>query len=500
MSKIFKRVAAALMALAMIASMAACVKDKEGSNAQDVEAVTVGSHTLSAVELNYFFVDAVVDWYGANANYVYLLGFDPAKPLSQQLISSTTGETWADSFMSTALDNIRSTYALYDLAMANGFKLTPAENKLILGHIKELQETIDYYNKLYQSQGSSYPYSTVDEYLVMAYGEGANTESYQKYYEVCTIANLYYENYGNNLSYGDKILRDYEKDKYHTFNSYSYAVYYVALKDYDSKEAAQAVAQQLATGSYADQAAFNEAIKALEINTGKERPKLSTVNNNTLYSKLPTSYNQWLADDARVSGDLTMVPHLLVENDEKSLQGYYVVRYDSVNTNDYLMKNVRHVLIAFKGGVMNAVTGETTYSKEAKDAAKLKAEKLFVEFRTGAMTESMFASMANQFSDDGDGTTGGLYENIYRGQMVKAFEDWCFDPFRKTGDVEMVETEYGWHIMYFVSDSELTFRDQLVTNELRLEDLKNWYEGLLDSTKIELLDDSCVNKDLVLSK
>ena len=116
------------------------------------------------------------------------------------------------------------------------------------------------------------------------------------------------------------------------------------------------------------------------------------------------------------------------------------------------------------------------------------------------MTESMFASLANQFSDDGDGTTGGLYENIYRGQMVKAFEDWCFDPFRKTGDVEMVETEYGWHIMYFVSDSELTFRDQLVTNELRLEDLKNWYEGLLDSTKIELLDDSCVNKDLVLSK
>ena len=153
MSKIFKRVAAALMALAMVASMAACVKNNDGNQAQKTDAVTVGNHTLSAVELNYFFVDAVVDWYSANANYAYLLGFDPSKPLSQQVISTTTGETWADSFLNTALDNIRSTYALYNLAMANGFKLSAAEHKQVLNHIRELEETIAYYSKLYAEQG-----------------------------------------------------------------------------------------------------------------------------------------------------------------------------------------------------------------------------------------------------------------------------------------------------------------------------------------------------------
>ena len=333
----------------------------------------------------------------------------------------------------------------------------------------------------------------------MAYGEGATTETYQKYYEICTIANTYYMNYGDTLVYGNKALREYEADKYHQFSSYSYAVYYVAVKDYDSAEQAKTVAQQLADGVYADQAAFDEAIKNLDINAGKEYPKLSQQNANKLYSQLPTSYSSWLTESDRTAGDITMVPHLLVEDDEKSLQGYYVVRFEGINDNNYLMKNVRHVLIAFKDGVMNAVTGETTYSKEAKETAKKNAEKLFVEFRTGAMTEVMFAALANQFSDDGDGTTGGLYENVYMGQMVKPFEDWCFDPLRKAGDVEMVETEYGWHIMYFVSNSETTFRDQLITNELRNNDIKTWYEDLLKNTSIDLLSDAFVNKDLVLN-
>ncbi len=63
----------------------------------------------------------------------------------------------------------------------------------------------------------------------------------------------------------------------------------------------------------------------------------------------------------------------------------------------------------------------------------------------------------------------------------------------------MVETQYGWHIMYFVSDSEITFRDYLITNELRNNDVKTWYEDLLKNTNIDLLTDSFVNKDLVLN-
>ena len=499
MTNIFKRVAAMLMALAMMASMAAC-KDNTGEKEKKTEAVKVGDHILSAVELNYFFVDAVVDWYSVNGNYAHLMGFDASKPLSEQIISSATGETWADSFLDTALDNIRSTYALYDLAMANGFKLSGSQLAQINSHIKELEDTIDYYNKQYADMGITSPYTSVDEYLLLAYGEGASQDSYLQYYEVCVTANAYFSAYGDTLTYNDATLREYEANKYAQYNSYSYAVYYVAVKDYANAEEAESVANQLAAGSYADQAAFDEAIRNLSINEGKAYPKLSEVCDNKLYSKLPASYAEWMADSKRVSGDMTVAPHLLVADNEDSLQGYYVVRYDSVNENKYFMKNVRHVLCAYKGGVMNAVTGETTYSEEEKATAKKTADKLYLEFRTGAMTELVFATMANQFSDDGDGTTGGLYENVSMGQMVKPFEDWCFDPIRRTGDVDMVETEYGWHIIYFVGNTEYTYRDYLLTNDKKAEDIKAWYDALFEDMKIELLNDTFVNKDMVLGK
>ena len=37
--------------------------------------------------------------------------------------------------------------------------------------------------------------------------------------------------------------------------------------------------------------------------------------------------------------------------------------------------------------------------------------------------------------------------------MVPAFNEWIFDPSRNTGDTAIVETEFGFHIMYFVQVS-----------------------------------------------
>ncbi len=38
--------------------------------------------------------------------------------------------------------------------------------------------------------------------------------------------------------------------------------------------------------------------------------------------------------------------------------------------------------------------------------------------------------------------------------MVETFNDWCFDPARKPGDTGIVETSYGYHVMYFVGQTE----------------------------------------------
>ena len=69
-----------------------------------------------------------------------------------------------------------------------------------------------------------------------------------------------------------------------------------------------------------------------------------------------------------------------------------------------------------------------------------------------------FAELANTHSTDpGSNTNGGLYENVYEGQMVKPFEQWCFDETRQYGDSGLVRTDYGYHIMFFVASRDIWY-------------------------------------------
>ena len=115
----------------------------------------------------------------------------------------------------------------------------------------------------------------------------------------------------------------------------------------------------------------------------------------------------------------------------------------------------------------------------AKTGLKKKdAEAVLAEWKNGDKTEDSFAALAAEHTEDtGSAQNGGLYENVRPGQMVPEFNDWCFDKNRKAGDVEIVETDYGYHVMYFVSNDgkyydstiRVTLANQDVTAEL--EDL-----------------------------
>ena len=37
--------------------------------------------------------------------------------------------------------------------------------------------------------------------------------------------------------------------------------------------------------------------------------------------------------------------------------------------------------------------------------------------------------------------------------MVPAFNDWCFDASRQYGDYGLVQTNYGYHVMFFVNST-----------------------------------------------
>ena len=144
--------------------------------------------------------------------------------------------------------------------------------------------------------------------------------------------------------------------------------------------------------------------------------------------------------------------------------------------------------------------GRTTYSDEEKAAAMTAAQEILDGWMKGEATEDSFAALASEKTgDEGSKDNGGLYEDIYPGQMVTAFNDWCFDAGRKVGDTGIVETEYGCHVMYFSGNSATTYRVYMVTEDLRTDAFNAWTEELLANTAMTAGDSKYVRTDVVLS-
>lgn len=112
--------------------------------------------------------------------------------------------------------------------------------------------------------------------------------------------------------------------------------------------------------------------------------------------------------------------------------------------------DVRHILICPKGGTTDE-NGQTTYSDAEWEACRAEAQKILDQWNAEGATEELFAQYAIQYTEDyGTASTGGLYQDIPKGKTVEPFETWCFDESRQYGDTGLVQTTYGYHIMFFV--------------------------------------------------
>lgn len=160
---------------------------------------------------------------------------------------------------------------------------------------------------------------------------------------------------------------------------------------------------------------------------------------------------------------------------------------------EYLV-DVRHILITPEGGTTDD-SGMTTYSDEEWEACRVKAQNVLDEWLAGEATEDSFAELAKEYSEDGNASEGGIYEGVYKGQMVEEYENWCFDESRKTGDYGLVQTQYGYHVMYFVDRYEnpepswLTAAKEEMMNNIGDELVKNAcdaYEFNVDYSAIAL--------------
>lgn len=495
--------------------------NKSGILDRNTHALTIDQHELTSAELNYFYMDSINQtysyWYSMygqyTASYLPMLGGpDLKKPLSSQTYDKEKGTTWGDYFVDQAIDSAKSTYALYDLAVKEGHQLT-----------EEQRKTLDESYKSMEKAATKAGYKNVTEYLKASYGFGSTEETYKNYCEVSTLAQSYYAAHQESLEYTDKDYRDHEKDKYKEYSSYSYVSFlmqgtdFLGAKEKDengkekdytaeqresarkaAEEAAKAIAGKTAINS---QLLLDKELKAMD--QYKDKKTLSSVSDRILYNNVNSTIREWVTDDDRKEGDITYIPYTSKTTDKDGketevVNGYYIVIFTSSTDNKSPLANVRHLLVKFEGGTTK--DGKTTYSDAEKAKAKEEAEKLLKEWKDGKATEESFAELAKKHSDDtGSKENGGLLEDITPDtSYVENFLNWCIAE-HKAGDTEIVETEYGYHIMYYVGDDEMTYRDFMIENDLITKDMEAWYESVLKPVTVTRHNLSRLNTDIILA-
>lgn len=153
--------------------------------------------------------------------------------------------------------------------------------------------------------------------------------------------------------------------------------------------------------------------------------------------------------DAMVPTEEELVAYFNENAEEYASQGV---------TMEDIYVDVRHILVLPEGATVETIYTDT-FSEEAWAAGEKNAEDILNQWLSGDKTEDSFAALANEKSQDpGSNTAGGLYTDVYVGQMVEEFENWCFDESRQVGDYGIVKTSLGYHIMYF-SGSRPVWRD-----------------------------------------
>ena len=180
-------------------------------------------------------------------------------------------------------------------------------------------------------------------------------------------------------------------------------------------------------------------------------------------------YLEYYHANVYVNSYLTSVQNGL-ENTAEELSAYYDENADmmlntyGIEKIDKNVINIRHILITPES--TTAEDGTTSISDEAWAAAEAEAQKIYDEWQNVDPSESYFAGLAAMHTDDpGSQNNGGLYEDVYPGQMVPEFNDWCFADGRAVGDTGIVKTSYGYHIMFFVGEGDYAYW-QLAAGEM----------------------------------
>ena len=485
-----KRILSFLLLITVLFTLLGCqseddsettVQRKQRSN---TVALTIGEHQLNNAEMTYYYryaINYLLQSCGGSIETANsLFGVDLYQPLDQQKYYDED-RMWSDYFIEEAIDLAVSDYTMADLATAEGYTMRDDE-----------VAALEYELQLIEDQAQMCGYPDTDEYVQAYYGKGSDYKSFVVFLRRNALAESYRKYMAENFPVPEESITKKNTENFDKYSSFSYNYYdipfnkYLTADENAAEAAAKEAAELLAKATTAEE--FDKAIAELAFNKELETAPKSIAQTNVLYDSVPEKYREWIAENHK-PGDTTIVDLVSAnytdDTSTETVTGYTVVLFVDRNDNYENLNDVRQIFVALPE---DPVYGGTANNAEAYEVAKQEAEAILAEWRYRGAREEDFANLAAERSDD-QTAEKGLYENIsrYDNYPSEFFSNqaraWAVDPNRLTGDVDIVESDIGYHILFYVDKSADTYRIHAIKTELRTALYENWYNDLISNAK-----------------
>ena len=492
-----------VLLIAAFALAALCVNN--GWLERSKTAVSSDNFRVSGTMMPYFVQGYYLNELQPYASY---FGIDTDKPLYAQ--DAMEGVTWAEYIAANIQENVKQKLALCEAAKKDGMELTKENRDNIDVQINGLKDA------------AKQQFMSANQYCANVFGAGVSVNDVKAAMELDLLSQQYYEKlYNENEEDLKKDGSDAELKKYvdehpEVFLS-ACTLQYAFTANLTAGDAEATEVEKAAFA--ADKATMNDKAAALKSAAVDEAAFKAWViedlcgNEETFQTAFDTAFKSAAEADMPSSDAIDDAKAKILDYCRKSMQGETVTapdfgteegatRFKSLcdslystlvtkgfeaidvdttyrNPTDSSATDLEKWLFAEgrKAGDVEVISAEAdasaTYtvvfvkeaaeldSENVRDVAHIlvsssaQAEELLNKFKTGEKQD------LDAFKALGEGVTQDssiVYENVMRGQMVAEFENWLFDDARKEGDTDIVVTEFGNHVMYFIKKGEETWK------------------------------------------
>lgn len=393
----------------------------------------VGEEAITETEYGFYYSAIVNSYYSIYKSFFDSVGLDVTADMSNQSCPIEGYDNWKQYFMSMTSEAIAEKKALSKESIKQGFEYDASDDwNKYCDDIKEMAN---------ESKTSvANVYKTI-------YGPGATEERIKSYFMEYNMANAYEKYVFDNIEIQQEEIDDYYESNPSQYDSVTY-MEYVVYADVDANTSIDEMEKQMDKAKdeakdFFDNVYDEESFTRLSReHSGDE--SYNPRKENIAYDDIPNVLRDWLyqCDQEKQTSYIK----------DESLCAYRIVYFISRQRNDEATRKVRHILIS-----PEIAPSEIEASEESLEAAKKEAQSILDSYMNGEQTEEAFAKLASNSDDKGTSFSGGMIESMKKGIYGDEIDNWVYSSDRKEGEVALIKSDYGYHVVYYIGENEPTW-------------------------------------------